>query len=102
MKKFYIDKVYNAYISLDAKQRKDLIRQLNSLDIPVTKIEAYTYPEAPGIRHLFFYLKDNKQPVPYFLLEEKQLEKIQEQINSYLNNLFIQSFLDTSSQFGRL
>lgn len=54
MKKFYIDKVYNAYIGLDAKQRKDLIRQLNSLDIPVTKIEAYTYPEAPGIRHLFF------------------------------------------------
>ena len=74
MKKFYIDKVYNAYIGLDAKQRKDLIRQLNSLDIPVTKIEAYTYPEAPGIRHLFFYLKGNKQPVPYFLLEEKILQ----------------------------
>lgn len=77
MKKFYINKVYNAYIGLDAKQRKDLIRQLNSLDIPVTKIEAYTYPEAPDIMHLFFYLKDNKQPVPYFLLEEEQLEKIQ-------------------------
>lgn len=74
MKKFYIDKVYNAYIGLDAKQRKDLIRQLNSLDIPVTNIEAYTYPEAPGIRHLFFYLKDNKQPVPYFLLEEEILQ----------------------------
>lgn len=74
MKKFYIDKVYNAYVSLDAKQRKDLIRQLNSLDIPVTNIEAYTYPEAPGIRHLFFYLKGNKQPVPYFLLEEEILQ----------------------------
>lgn len=74
MKKFYIDKVYNAYVGLDAKQRKDLIRQLNSLDIPVTKIEAYTYPEAPGIRHLFFYLKGNKQPVPYFLLEEEILQ----------------------------
>lgn len=83
MKKFYIDKVYNAYIGLDAKQRKDLIRQLNSLDIPVTKIEAYTYPEAPGIRHLFFYLKDNKQPMPYFLLEEQQLDNIQELILSY-------------------
>lgn len=74
MKKFYIDKVYNAYVSLDAKQRKDLIRQLNSLDILVTKIEAYTYPEAPGIRHLFFYFKGNKQPVPYFLMEEKILQ----------------------------
>lgn len=84
MKKFDINKVYNAYIGLNAKQRKDLISQLNLLGIPVTKIEAYTYPEAPGIKHLFFYLKDNKQPVPYFLLEEEQLEKIQEQINSYL------------------
>lgn len=84
MKKFDINKVYNAYIGLNAKQRKDLIRQLNLLGIPVTKIEAYTYSEAPGIKHLFFYLKGNKQPVPYFLLEEQQLEKIQEQINSYL------------------
>lgn len=84
MKKFDINKVYNAYIGLNANQRKDLISQLNLLGIPVTKIEAYTYSEAPGIKHLFFYLKDNKQPVPYFLLEEEQLEKIQEQINSYL------------------
>lgn len=84
MKKFDINKVYNAYIGLNANQRKGLIRQLNLLGIPVTKIEAYTYPEAPGIRHLFFYLKGNKQPVPYFLLEEQQLEKIQEQIYSYL------------------
>lgn len=84
MKLFDIDKVYNAYIGLNAKQCKDLIRQLNLLGIPVTKIEAYTYPEAPGIKHLFFYLKDNKQPVPYFLLEEQQLEKIQEQIISYI------------------
>jgi len=83
MKKFDINKVYNAYIGLNTKQRKDLIRQLNLFDIPVTKIEAYTYPEAPGIRHLFFYLKDNKQPVPYFLLEEEQLEKIQNLILNY-------------------
>lgn len=83
MNKFDINKVYNAYIGLNAKRRKDLIRQLNLLGIPVTKIEAYTYPEAPGIKHLFFYLKDNKQPVPYFLLEEEQLDNIQELILSY-------------------
>lgn len=77
MKKFDINKVYNTYIGLNAKQRKDLIGQLNLLGIPVTKIEAYTYPEAPGIKHLFFYLKENKQPVPYFLLEEERLDKIQ-------------------------
>lgn len=77
MNKFDINKVYNAYIGLNAKQRKYLICQLNLLGIPVTKIEAYTYPEIPGIKHLFFYLKDNKQPVPYFLLEEEQLDEIQ-------------------------
>lgn len=80
MKKFYIDKVYNAYIGLDAKQRKDLIRQLNSLDIPVTKIEAYTYPEAPGIRHLFFYFNGNSNPIPYFLLEEATLLVIKNEL----------------------
>lgn len=80
MRKFDIDKVYNAYISLDKKQRQDLLQRLNLLGIPVTKIEAYTYPEAPGIKHLFFYLEGSSEPMPYFLLEEKQLEKIQEQI----------------------
>lgn len=83
MKKFDINKVYNAYIGLNANQRKGLIRQLNLLGIPVTKIEAYTYHEAPGIKHLFFYLKGNKQPVPYFLLEEEQLDNIQELILSF-------------------
>lgn len=86
MKKFDINKVYNAYIGLNAKQRKDLIRQLNLLGIPVTKIEAYTYSEAPGIKHLFFYLKDNKQPVPYYVLDISILKNIQNCIlRNYMN-----------------
>lgn len=84
MRKFDIDKVYNAYINLDKKQRQDLLQRLNLLGIPVTKIEAYTYPEAPGIKHLFFYLQERNEPVPYFLLEKEQLEKIQEQIYSFV------------------
>lgn len=80
MRKFDIDKVYNAYISLDKKQRQDLLQRLNHLGIPVTRIEAYTYPEAPGIKHLFFYLEGSNEPMPYFLLEKEQLEKIQELI----------------------
>lgn len=86
MKKFDINKVYNAYIGLNAKQRKDLIRQLNSLDIPVTKIEAYIYSEAPGIKHLFFYLKDSSKIVPYYLLTEEQLNVIQKIILNYKNS----------------
>lgn len=86
MNKFDINKVYNAYIGLNAKQRKDLIEQLNLLGIPVTKIEAYTYPEAPGIKHLFFYLKDYKQPVPYYVLDISILKNIQNCIlRNYMN-----------------
>lgn len=83
MKKFDINKVYNAYISINAKQRKDLIRQLNSLDIPVTKIEVYYYPESPGIKHLFFQLKDSNKIIPYYLLPIKYLELIENEIFKY-------------------
>lgn len=83
MEKFDINKVYNAYIGLNKRQQKNLIKQLNSFNIPITKIEAFTYREAPGIKHLFFYLKGNTQPVSYFLLTERQLEQIQGLILSY-------------------
>lgn len=86
MKKFDINKVYNAYIGLNAKQRKDLIRQLNLLGIPVTKIEAYTYHETPGIKHLFFYLKNSSIIIPYYLLPEEQLNAIQKIILNYKNS----------------
>lgn len=84
MKKFDIDKVYNIYIGLSKKQRKDLIVQLNRNNLFVTKIVAYTYSDAPGIKHLFFYFKGNNNPIAYFLLEEELLEKIQEYIFSFV------------------
>ena len=83
MKKFDINKVYNAYIGLNTKQRKDLIRQLNLLGIPVTKIEAYTYHEAPGIKHLFFYIEDSNNIIPYYLLPLKYLKLIENEILKY-------------------
>lgn len=83
MKKFDINKVYNAYIGLNANQRKDLISQLNLLGIPVTKIEAYTYPEAPGIKHLFFYIEDSNNIIPYYLLPLKYLKLIENEILKY-------------------
>lgn len=83
MNVFNIDKVYNAFCRLDKAQRKDFIARLNAEDIPVSKIEAYIYKDAPGIKHLFFYLEGNKEAVPYFLLEERQLYYIQKLILSY-------------------
>lgn len=80
MEQFDIERVYEAYTKLDKAQRKELIARLNAEGIPVSKIEAYTYKDAPGIKHLFFYLEGNKESVPYFMMDKKILNVIQEQI----------------------
>ena len=53
MEHFDIKQVYNNYIKLNKAQRKSVLRQLQKEGIPVKAIEAYTYPEAPGLVHLF-------------------------------------------------
>lgn len=77
MKQFDIERVYEAYTKLDKAQRKELIARLNAEGIPVSKIEAYTYKDAPGIKHLFFYMKGNKVAVPYFMMDKKVLDIVQ-------------------------
>ena len=77
MKQFDIERVYEAYTKLDKAQRKELIERLNVEGIPVSKIEAYTYKDAPGIKHLFFYLEGNKEALPYFMMNKEVLELVQ-------------------------
>lgn len=77
MKQFDIERVYEAYTKLDKAQRKELIARLNAEGIPVLRIEAYTYKDAPGIKHLFFYMKGSKDAVPYFMMDKKVLDIIQ-------------------------
>lgn len=77
MKQFDIEKVYEAYIHLDKAQRKELITRLNAEGIQVSKIEAYIYKDAPGIKHLFFYLEGNKKAVPYFMMDKEVLDLVQ-------------------------
>jgi len=76
MKPFNIEKVYNAYCRLSKSQRKAVLNRLNEKGIYITAIEAYTYPEAPGCKHLFFRFKDSDNTVPYYLLTEEQLYHI--------------------------
>lgn len=83
MKQFDIERVYEAYTKLDKVQRKELIARLNSEGIPVLRIEAYIYKDAPGIKHLFFYLEGNKGAVPYFMMDMDMLNIVQEQILIY-------------------
>lgn len=82
MKQFDIERVYEAYTKLDKAQRKELIARLNAEGIPVSKIEAYTYKDAPGIKHLFFYFKNSTKNVPYYLIPEDHLNTIQKIILS--------------------
>lgn len=77
MKQFDIEKVYNAYCQLSKSQRKAVLSQLNEKGMHLTAIETYTYPEAPGCKHLFFYFKDSDEAVPYYLLTEEQLCNIE-------------------------
>lgn len=83
MKQFDIERVYEAYTKLDKAQRKELIARLNAEGIPVLRIEAYTYKDAPGIKHLFFYLEDSNKIIPYYLLPLKYLKLIENEIFKY-------------------
>ena len=83
MKQFDIEKVYNAYCRLSKSQRKAVLSRLNEKGIHLTAIEAYTYPEAPGCKHLFFHFKDSDDAVPYYLLTEEQLIMVQETVLEY-------------------
>ncbi|MCD8289908.1 MAG: hypothetical protein LUC91_00210 [Prevotella sp.] len=78
MKEFDIDKAYTTYSNLDKLQRKMVIDRLNAEGINVSAIRCYVYKEAPGIKHIFFRFKENKEDVPYFSLNKEQLSKIQE------------------------
>lgn len=77
MKQFDIERVYEAYTNLDKAQRKELITRLNAEGIQVSKIEAYIYKDAPGIKHLFFYMKGCKETVPYFMMDKEVLDIVQ-------------------------
>lgn len=77
MTSFDINTVFRAYTRLTRSQRRSLLFRLQASGIPVTRIEAYAYPEAPGIKHLFFHFSDRADAVPYYLLDASTLQQLQ-------------------------
>ena len=76
-----IKDIYAHYKSLTKKQRSEVLASLQSQGINIVRIEAYEYPDAPGIKHLFFYFEeDRKKAVPYFMLDEDVWERVQREI----------------------
>ena len=82
-----INTIYTKYKQLTKKQRQQLLATLQSQGINIVKIEAYEYADAPGIKHLFFYFaKDSKKAVPYFVLEKEIWKEIQQCIIKIIHN----------------
>lgn len=80
---YNIKDIYAHYKSLTKKQQREIIDTLQSQGINIVKIEAYEYPDAQGIKHLFFYFaEDRKKAVPYFMLDYNVWEQIQNEIIS--------------------
>lgn len=76
-----INTIYTKYKLLTKKQRQQLLATLQSQGINIVKIEAYEYPDAPGIKHLFFYFEeDRKKAVPYFMLDYNTWDQILNEI----------------------
>lgn len=76
-----INTIYTKYKQLTKKQRQQLLAALQSQGINIVKIEAYEYTDAPGIKHLFFYFaEDSKKAIPYFILDSKEWEVVQQEI----------------------
>lgn len=74
-----INTIYTKYKQLTKKQRQQLLATLQSQGINIVKIKAYEYSDAPGIKHLFFYFaEDSKKAIPYFMLDNKEWEDIQQ------------------------
>lgn len=73
-----INTIYSYYKGLTKKQRQHILVNIQSQGLDVVKIEAYEYPDAQGIKHLFFYFSENrKKAIPYFMLNNKVWEEIQ-------------------------
>lgn len=76
-----INTIYTKYKQLTKKQRQQLLATLQSQGINIVKIEVYEYADAPGIKHLFFYFaKDSRKAIPYFMLDSEVWEKTQQYI----------------------
>jgi hypothetical protein len=75
-----IKTIYSRYSQLSKKERCQLLASLQLQGINIVEIETYEYKEAPGIKYLFFYFKNNKTAVPYFMLDKNTWQVIQQEI----------------------
>ena len=88
MERFDINEFFDACRKMDKHERKLFIETLRRHGLDIADISCYTYPDAPGIRHVFFYFDGGSPPVPYFMLEKDLLAKVQEFLKKWQAGAF--------------
>lgn len=87
MKEFDVKRFFDSYSKKNRRERKAFLQALRCQGLHITDIACYTYSEAPGIKHVFFYFEGKKEPVPYFMLEKEVLLKIQDLLKENVSKL---------------
>ena len=81
MKEFNVKRFFELYSQMSKQECKSFLCTLH--DLHIINIECYTYSEAPGIKHIFFYFDGEKDAIPYFMLEKETLLQIQELLDDF-------------------
>lgn len=68
--------LYDICRRLSKWQWKHIIERLQEEGMDIERIEAYEYPEAREIKHLFIHFKGTAEEIPYFLLPTETFKKI--------------------------
>lgn len=72
--------LYNICQLLSKRQWKHVLEQLEKKGMNIEKIEAFEYPEARAIKHLFIRFKGANDDTPFYLLSQEDFSRLAESI----------------------
>ena len=76
------------YVFLSKQQWRHILKLLEQEGIHIERIEAYEYPEARDIKHLFICFKKEKEDTPFYLLSPEIFSKLTNTIiQEYSSNI---------------
>ena len=80
--------LYDVCRFLSKQQWRHILKLLEQEGIHIERIEAYEYPEARDIKHLFIRFKKEKEDTPFYLLSPEIFSKLTNTIiQEYSSNI---------------
>ena len=80
--------LYDVCRFLSKQQWRHILKLLEQEGIHIERIEAYAYPEARDIKHLFIRFKKEKEDTPFYLLSPEIFSKLTNTIiQEYSSNI---------------